>query len=112
MRTPLPWSWLSPLLLASLACSSSAEKPDGRISNGGSASSVGGSSSGPSAGSGNAPPANGGSGDGLQIDAGVGGGADAGDVMNGECAHEAFELARQPAEILLVLDRSGSMKET
>jgi Mg-chelatase subunit ChlD len=113
MRTPLPWSWLSPLFLcslASLACSSSPEKPGGYINNGGSANSVGGSSSGPSAGSGNSPPPNGGS-DGLQIDAGVGGGADAGDVMNGECAHEAFELARQPAEILLVLDRSGSMKE-
>jgi len=96
-----------------MACSSSPEKPGAVISFGGSASSVGGSSSGPNAGSGNSPSANGGSGDGLDVDAGVGvgGGGGVGDVMNGECAHEAFELARQPAEILLVLDRSGSMKE-
>jgi hypothetical protein len=31
--------------------------------------------------------------------------------MNGECAHEEFALSRQPAQILIVLDRSGSMKE-
>ncbi|HET7540093.1 MAG TPA: vWA domain-containing protein, partial [Polyangiaceae bacterium] len=34
-----------------------------------------------------------------------------GDLTNGECARQTFQLSRQPAEILLLLDRSGSMKE-
>lgn len=33
------------------------------------------------------------------------------DVMNGECAHQDFNLAQNPAEVLLVLDRSASMKD-
>jgi len=37
--------------------------------------------------------------------------ADAGAVMNGECARQDFNLSRRPAEILILLDRSGSMKE-
>jgi len=109
MRTSI--LWLSPILLASLACSSSDRAPASGIgSNGGSATSVGGSNSSGGAGTGNAPSANGGSGSGLNVSNG-GNAQDAGDVMNGECAHEAFELSRQPAEILIVLDRSGSMKE-
>jgi len=35
----------------------------------------------------------------------------ASDVMNGECARQDFALQGRPAEILIVLDRSGSMKE-
>ena len=35
-----------------------------------------------------------------------------GDVENGECAHKDFDLRSLPAEILIVLDRSASMKET
>ncbi len=32
-------------------------------------------------------------------------------VMNGVCAHKDFDLQRRPAEILIVLDRSASMKD-
>jgi len=52
---------------------------------------------------------NAGSGNALNV--GPGTQPDAGDVMNGECARQNFHLTRQPAEILLLLDRSGSMKE-
>lgn len=51
---------------------------------------------------------NAGSGNALNV--GPGTSPDAG-VMNGECARQNFQLTRQPAEILLLLDRSGSMKE-
>jgi hypothetical protein len=39
------------------------------------------------------------------------GGPEAGDVMNGVCANQSFDLQRKPAEILLVLDRSASMND-
>ena len=34
-----------------------------------------------------------------------------GEIMNGECAHQDFNLAQNPAEVLLVLDRSASMQD-
>jgi Mg-chelatase subunit ChlD len=110
MRTPL-LPCLSPLLLALLACSSSGPPPGSGVGSAGQPSSGGQASSaaGTSASAGSSPNGNGGSGSGLNIDGGTN--PDGGDVMNGECAHEAFELSRQPAEILIVLDRSGSMKE-
>jgi len=40
-----------------------------------------------------------------------GGGAGAPDVMNGECDELEFESTRAPVDVLLVLDRSGSMEE-
>ncbi|HKO49688.1 MAG TPA: vWA domain-containing protein [Polyangiaceae bacterium] len=109
IRTSPLWSWVSPILLASLACSSSNATPPGNggISDGGAMNTAGSSSS--SAGAANSPSASAGSGNNLNVDSDAG--MDAGDVKNGECAHEAFELSRQPAEILIVLDRSGSMKE-
>jgi hypothetical protein len=39
------------------------------------------------------------------------GGPDSGDVMNGVCSNQAFDLQRKPAEILILLDRSGSMQD-
>jgi hypothetical protein len=33
------------------------------------------------------------------------------DVMNGQCAKQDFNLARKPAEILILLDRSASMED-
>ncbi len=42
---------------------------------------------------------------------GMGNGASGGDVPNGECGHKVFDLQRKPAEILIVLDRSASMKD-
>jgi von Willebrand factor type A domain len=39
------------------------------------------------------------------------GGPEAGDVLNGVCANQSFNLQRKPAEILLVLDRSASMND-
>ena len=100
MRTTL-WPWLSSILLASLACSSSGEHLPGSgvVASGGQASSAAGAS----------PSASAGTGSGLNV--GDNTRPDAGDVMNGECAQEAFELSREPAEILIVLDRSGSMRE-
>lgn len=107
MRTAL-WPWLSPILLASLACSSASTDENrpgsGIVSSGGGGAS---SAAGTSAIAGASPVASGGSGSGLNIEDTK---PDAGDVMN-ECAHEDFELSRQPAEILIVLDRSGSMRE-
>jgi len=72
--------------------------------------------SGPSAGSGGMagiPSGSGGSGAGLNLlpmDAGVSSGGGDG-VLNGVCAQQDFDLQRKPAEILLVLDRSASMKD-
>jgi len=79
---------------------------------GGSSSNSGGqasSSAGAGTSAGSSDNGSGGSGSGLNVDGGTN--PDVGDVMNGECAHEAFDLSRQPAEILIVLDRSGSMQE-
>jgi hypothetical protein len=38
-------------------------------------------------------------------------GPDAGDVMNGVCSNQSFDLQSKPAEILIVLDRSESMQD-
>jgi hypothetical protein len=43
----------------------------------------------------------------VSPDAGTG----SGEVMNGECAHQDFDLSQKPAEILIVLDRSASMQD-
>src|SRR4051812_7983751 len=110
MRTP-PLPWFSPLVLALLACSSSGPAKGSGVGDGGQTNSggQGSSAAGTGASAGSSPSAQGGSGSGLNVDGGTQ--PDGGDVMNGECAHEAFELSRQPAEILIVLDRSGSMRD-
>ncbi|HYQ02212.1 MAG TPA: vWA domain-containing protein [Polyangiaceae bacterium] len=94
-----------PLLLA---CSSASDRatPGSKVDvqAGGTGGSVGGS--GPSLAGG---PSSGGSGNALNVGPEMR--PDAGDVMNGECARQDVKLSRQPAEILLLLDRSGSMKE-
>jgi Mg-chelatase subunit ChlD len=90
-----------------LACSSGGEgtpRPGGSGS-GGSIGSAGSAGSG----FGNSPSANAGSGNTLNT--GDSASPDAGDVMNGECARQDVNLNRRPAQILLLLDRSGSMKE-
>ena len=104
VRNRSSWLLLVPLFLA---CSASDVRPPG----GGAVVSDGGTGGSPAAaaGSGNSPAASAGSGNALNV--GDGTKPDAGDVMNGECAHKDFDLSRQPAEILIVLDRSGSMKE-
>ncbi|MET0792136.1 MAG: vWA domain-containing protein [Polyangiaceae bacterium] len=48
----------------------------------------------------------------LNFSGSDGNGTAGSDVSNGECAHKDFDLKRKPAEILIVLDRSASMKET
>lgn len=42
---------------------------------------------------------------------GAGGAAGAADVANGQCAQVTFNTKRRPTEVLLLLDRSGSMNE-
>lgn len=91
-----------------LACSSTdARNPGSGVyvpgNNAGASSGVAGASSG------GATSASAGSGNSLNV--GNEEHPDAGDVMNGECARQDFKLSRKPAEILLLLDRSGSMKE-
>lgn len=63
------------------------------------------------AGSSSANPLPGNAGSGNALNVGSDPKPDAGDVMNGECARQDFKLSSRPAEILLLLDRSGSMKE-
>jgi len=91
-----------------LACSSGGEAtPKGGLSGEGASGSANVGSGGSNNGS--APSSNAGGGNILDT---VGSPqADAGDVMNGECARQDVNLNRRPAQILLVLDRSGSMKE-
>jgi hypothetical protein len=47
----------------------------------------------------------------ITINTGTGGSSGASDVLNGTCASQNFDLARKPAEILIVLDRSASMQD-
>lgn len=47
----------------------------------------------------------------LSVNGGGSSVPDPGDVMNGECARQDFDLQRRPAEILIVLDRSASMED-
>jgi len=91
-----------------LACSSGggSSAGNGTLNGNGGSSSAGASGSG----SGNSPSNAAGSGNTLNLGGYTS--PDAGDVLNGECARQDFDLARTPAEILIVLDRSGSMKET
>jgi Mg-chelatase subunit ChlD len=91
------------------ACSSATDRTG--PGNGGdvSVAGAGGSSGMLGASAGNSPVSNAGSGNALNVGPDMR--PDAGDIMNGECARQNFQLSRQPAEILLLLDRSGSMKE-
>jgi von Willebrand factor type A domain len=96
--------------LALLACS--AASPPG---SGGSdvSNSHGGSSNGTGAGNtgtgniGNTSSSGGSNGLNVSDD----GGPDSGEVANGVCSNQAFDLQRKPAEILIVLDRSASMND-
>jgi hypothetical protein len=93
-----------------LACSSSAgSSPNGSVGTGGSAISTAGSGAGNLPSGGNSPSGSAGSGSTLNVNGDAR--PDAGDVMNGECAQQDFNLSRRPAQILILLDRSGSMKE-
>lgn len=47
----------------------------------------------------------------TQLDVSPGDSSGGSDVMNGKCDQQDFNLTQQPAEILIVLDRSGSMKD-
>ncbi len=94
---------LSPLLclLPLVACSS--------VTDAGSlASGAGASPSNGAAGAGYVPASGGASNLNVTM---VDGGTNSGEVMNGECAHQDFNLAQNPAEVLLVLDRSASMQD-
>ena len=99
-----------------LACSSASDRsnPRGGLDapgNGsGGSTAVAGASSGNGL-AGNGLSSNAGGGNALNVGSGPGQDTDAGAVMNGECARQDFNLNRRPAEILILLDRSGSMKE-
>jgi len=67
-----------------------------------------GSGAGPGTGLGNAPSSAAGSSN-TNINVSDDGGPDSGEVLNGVCANQSFDLQRKPAEILIVLDRSASM---
>jgi len=96
----------APLLLA---CSSAADQTAANSVVDDHGSSAAGSTGVAGASSGN--PSSGSAGVGNSLNVGEGTPPDAGGVMNGECARQNVQLSRQPAEILLLLDRSGSMKE-
>lgn len=104
----------SALLLLALpffvACSASDASP-GAGNGGGQNGNAGSGGTSAGSGAGNAPSNAAGSGNGLNLAGGPNVGTGGGDVMNGECDRQDFDLARRPAEILIVLDRSGSMKE-
>jgi hypothetical protein len=95
--------WLVSICLL-MACSSSGGGPGGP---GGSANATPGGGSGQGADGGAFSSA----GAPLFDFGGTANGSGGSDVGNGECGHKTFELQRKPAEILIVLDRSGSMKE-
>jgi hypothetical protein len=67
-----------------------------------------GSGAGSSVGSGNSSS---GGGSNTNLNVSNDGGPEAGDVLNGVCANQSFDLQRKPAEILLLLDRSASMND-
>jgi len=94
-----------------VACSASDASPGDNGGPNANAGSGGISAGSAGSGSGNAPGNNAGSGNALNLAGGANTGTGGGDVMNGECDRQDFDLARRPAEILIVLDRSGSMKE-
>jgi hypothetical protein len=86
-----------PLLLACSSANSDGSAP--RPTSDGGSTASGASSGSPSSNAGN------------DLVVSMGGTSGSGDVMNGECAHQDFNLERKPAEILIVLDRSASMKD-
>ncbi|HEX7454278.1 MAG TPA: hypothetical protein VF294_18430, partial [Polyangiaceae bacterium] len=97
---------LTPLLclLPLVACGSVTDA--GSLANGAGASPGSGGALGTAA-AGNVPSSGGSSNLNVTADAGSG----SGEIMNGECAHQDFNLAQNPAEVLLVLDRSASMQD-
>ena len=100
MRKSLVWLLGAPLLMACSAGGGTASGPSTSTLDGG---------SGPAAGANGGAPSYAGSS--LLDLGGMGNGSGGGDVSNGECGHKDFDLRRKPAEILIVLDRSASMKE-
>jgi hypothetical protein len=94
---------LLPLIFACSAPGSD-QGPEPRGSTG-----YGGSSSG-LAGSG-FTPSSGGNGAGNSLNVGADGGTGGSEVKNGTCAKQDFVLSTKPAQILLLLDRSGSMED-
>lgn len=94
-------------VLAALALLSCSASNDGAAD--GPGSSGNGNTSGSGAGaSSTGGPVTGSAGSTLNVGSG---GMGPGEVMNGECAHQDFNLTQKPAEILLVLDRSASMAD-
>jgi hypothetical protein len=114
-KQPATRAWLSGGLAIALAVACS---PPQVMSPGGGAGGTGAGGSSP--GAGGAAVTGGGSGSGGNSGAGGGftvadGGAlplDAFSVDTGTCGFEKFSLQHRPAELLLVLDRSGSMGDT
>ena len=92
-------------VLALAACSAANTPGSGPSMN---SSGANGSGAGSSTGAGNGS-SSGGSGPNINVT--DDGGPEAGDVMNGVCANQSFDLMRKPAEILIVLDRSASMAD-
>ncbi len=92
-------------VLALVACSAS--------NGSGSSTSTGSGATGSGAGSGSNGTGNTSAGGGSNTDINTmdDAGPDSGDVMNGVCSNQSFDLQRKPAEILIVLDRSASMND-
>jgi hypothetical protein len=90
-------------VLALVGCSAST---NGGSTARGAGTGADGSGAGSSVGSGNSSS---GGGSNTNLNVSNDGGPEAGDVLNGVCANQSFNLQRKPAEILLVLDRSASM---
>jgi von Willebrand factor type A domain len=91
-------------VLALVACSAGSAPGSGTNNNTGST----GAGAGSSIGVGNGSSSGGSS---ANIKVSDDGGPNSGEVMNGECSNQSFDLQRKPAEILIVLDRSASMED-
>jgi von Willebrand factor type A domain-containing protein len=91
-------------VLALVACSAGSAPGSGATTSNGAT----GAGAGSGTGAGNGPSSGGSS---PNINVSDDGGPDSGDVMNGVCANQSFDLQRKPAEILIVLDRSASMAD-
>jgi Mg-chelatase subunit ChlD len=95
--------------LALVACSAAGGPTSGATGSGATGSGAGTStSSGSSTGSGNTSAGGNSNGN---INVSDDGGPDSGEVANGVCSNQSFDLERKPAEILIVLDRSASMND-
>jgi len=92
-------------VLALVGCSAST---NGGSTARGAGTGADGSGAGSSVGSGNSSS---GGGSNTNLNVSNDGGPEAGDVLNGVCANQSFDLQRKPAEILLLLDRSASMND-